>query len=138
VGCLQGKTKSTLCSGMDCCKTQIIVNTVAPTSTHIPCLLPSYLRTTSNQRLDLKCQRTGTASSSWTGFQEKASIAFVWHCCMSTLCLPDDTACDKISRALSLCICILQVIKDWRWERPGNETNQDLYFNNIKFCLDRV
>ena len=36
----------------------------------------------------------------------------------STLCLPDVTTHDQISQAFSLCICILQAIKDWRWEQP--------------------
>ena len=36
------------------------------------------------------------------------------------LCLPDITAFDQIFQAFSLHICILQVIKDWRWEWPVN------------------
>ena len=40
---------------------------------------------------------------------------------MSTLCLPDATAHDQISQVFPLRICKLQVIKYWRWERPGNE-----------------
>jgi len=30
---------------------------------------------------------------------------------------------DQISWAFPLCICLLQVINDWRWEWPGNEVN---------------
>ena len=40
--------------------------------------------------------------------------------CLSTLCLPDVTACDQVSQAFPLCICILQANKYWnkywRWE----------------------
>ena len=39
---------------------------------------------------------------------------------VSTICLSDITTCDQISQAFPLRICILQVIKEWRWERPGN------------------
>ena len=35
------------------------------------------------------------------------------------VCLPD--VIHQISKAFTCCICILQVIKDWRWEWPGNE-----------------
>ena len=37
---------------------------------------------------------------------------------------PQSTWCHQISQAFSLHICILQVIKDWRWEWPGNEANK--------------
>ena len=40
---------------------------------------------------------------------------------VSILSLPDVTTHDQISRDFPFCICTLQVIKDWRWERPGNE-----------------
>ena len=54
--------------------------------------------------------------------QEKVSRVFVGHCPhVSTLCLPDVTTHDQLSQAFPLCICILQVIKYWRWERTGNE-----------------
>jgi len=40
------------------------------------------------------------------------------------VCLPSVyqmlVAYDQISQALHLHICILQVIKEWRWEWPGN------------------
>ena len=38
------------------------------------------------------------------------------------MCLPSVyiTACDRISQAFLLHICILQVNKYWRWERSGN------------------
>ena len=39
--------------------------------------------------------------------------------CVFTLCLPDITACDQISQAFLLRICILQANKYWRWERSG-------------------
>ena len=43
---------------------------------------------------------------------------------VSTLCCqPDITTRDQISQAFLLCISILQAIKYWRWERPGNEAN---------------
>ena len=35
--------------------------------------------------------------------------------------LHDVTAHDQISQTFPLLICILQAIKYWRWERPGNE-----------------
>ena len=41
--------------------------------------------------------------------------------CVYTLCLHDVTSRDQISQAFNLHICILQVIKDWRWEHPGKE-----------------
>jgi len=37
------------------------------------------------------------------------------------MCLSNITAHDQISQAFSLHVCILQVIKYWRWEWPGNE-----------------
>jgi len=39
---------------------------------------------------------------------------------VSTLCLPDVTACDQISQAFPLRICILQAIKYW----PRNSWKQ--------------
>ena len=42
---------------------------------------------------------------------------------MSTFCLPNVTACDQISQAFPLNICILQAIKEWKWEWPGKEAN---------------
>lgn len=38
---------------------------------------------------------------------------------VSTIFLHDVTA--QISRAFPLHICILQAIKDWKWEQPGKE-----------------
>ena len=29
----------------------------------------------------------------------------------------------RISQAFILSFCVLQAIKDWRWERPGNKAN---------------
>ena len=44
---------------------------------------------------------------------------------LSPMCLlsviPDITAHDQISQVSPLCICNVQVIKDWRWEWPWNE-----------------
>ena len=40
---------------------------------------------------------------------------------VSTISLPDITAHDQTSWAFPLCICVLHVIEDWSWERPGNE-----------------
>jgi len=40
---------------------------------------------------------------------------------VSTHCLPYVTAREQISQAFPLHICVLQVIKYWRWEHPGNE-----------------
>ena len=40
---------------------------------------------------------------------------------VSTTCLPDFIVCDQISQAFPLRMCILQAIKYWRWEWPGNE-----------------
>ena len=55
-------------------------------------------------------------------FRHKTGVITVRHCpCVSTLCLPDVTARDQISHAFPVYICILQVIKYWRWEQPGNE-----------------
>ena len=34
---------------------------------------------------------------------------------VSTLCLPDDIACDQVSQAFPCHICILQAIKHWWW-----------------------
>jgi len=54
--------------------------------------------------------------------QERASKFLASKCpCVSTLCPPDVTVHDQISQAFPLHICILAVIKDWRWEWPGNE-----------------
>ena len=41
--------------------------------------------------------------------------------CVSTLCVHDITACDQMSQVIPLYICILQAIKYWRWEWPGNK-----------------
>ena len=41
-------------------------------------------------------------------------------------CLPSrlpDVMHMTLSRVFPLCFCILQAIKNWRWEQPGNETN---------------
>ena len=35
--------------------------------------------------------------------------------------LLDVTTYDHNSQAFPLCVCILQAIKYWRWECPGNE-----------------
>ena len=43
---------------------------------------------------------------------------------MSTICLPDVGAHGQISQSFPLCICILQVIKYWKWEWPGNKVIQ--------------
>ena len=40
---------------------------------------------------------------------------------VSTLRLPDVTIRDQISQAFPFCTCVLQAIKYWRWEWPGNE-----------------
>ena len=37
------------------------------------------------------------------------------------LCLPAVTTHDQIPQAFPLHICILQAIKQWRWEEHGNE-----------------
>ena len=50
--------------------------------------------------------------------QERALKSFVRAL---PTCLTDITAHDQISQTFPLHICILQAIKDWRWERPGNE-----------------
>jgi len=53
--------------------------------------------------------------------------------CLSTLCLPDVTACDQISQAFLPCICILQANKYWnkywRWERRHNHRQLSLKCN---------
>jgi len=46
--------------------------------------------------------------------------------CVSTLCLTDITACDRISKAFLLHICILQVNKYWRWEWSGKPPSASL------------
>ena len=45
---------------------------------------------------------------------------------VSTLCLPNITTCDQIFQAFPLRICILQAIKYWRWEWPGNVATEVL------------
>ena len=51
-----------------------------------------------------------------------------------TLCLHDVTACDQISQTFPLHICVLQVIKHWKWQRPWNEAML-LEFGNVLFSL---
>lgn len=46
---------------------------------------------------------------------------FVGHC--PPCGLPDITTCDWISQSFPLCTHILQLVKDLKWELPGNETN---------------
>ena len=41
--------------------------------------------------------------------------------CVSTMCLPDGTARDKISQASPPLYFILEAMKYGQWERPGNE-----------------
>ena len=41
-----------------------------------------------------------------------------------TIHLPDITTCDQLSQAFPLRIYILHMIKDWRWQRPGNEASE--------------
>jgi len=60
------------------------------------------------------------ASSPWTDSTRKSfRTSSGTTPCVSTLCLPDITACGQISQAFLPCICILQVNKCWRWERSG-------------------
>ena len=47
---------------------------------------------------------------------------------MSTLCLPNVITCNQISQAFPFNICILQVIKDQRWEWLRNEATQKQRF----------
>ena len=54
---------------------------------------------------------------------------------VSTLRLPDVIARDQISQAFPLRVCILQVIQDWRWERPENELLMLLEFLLKGGCL---
>jgi len=50
--------------------------------------------------------------------QHEMGIITVRH--LPTVCPPDITTHDQISN-LPVHIWLLQVIKDWRWEQPGNE-----------------
>ena len=47
--------------------------------------------------------------------------------CLTSVYLTEPHARDQISQAFPLCICILQAIKYWRWERPGNEATNSEY-----------
>ena len=56
----------------------------------------------------------------------RTSRFFVGHCpLMSTLTSTWCHAHDSFSQAFPLCFCMLQVIKNWRLERPGNEATLD-------------
>ena len=47
--------------------------------------------------------------------------------CVSTFCLPDVTLHDQISQVFLLWICILQAIKDWRWNGLGTRLEAELH-----------
>jgi len=51
--------------------------------------------------------------------------------CVSTICLLDASACDQISQAFPHHNCILQAIKYWRWEWPGNEASS---WGHLQLC----
>ena len=51
----------------------------------------------------------------------RASRPFIGERPPSILCLPDIMTHDQTSQAFPLIICILQVLKELRWEWPGNE-----------------
>ena len=55
--------------------------------------------------------------------QASASISLVMHLHGYTFGLLDITTPDQISQTFPLCICILQVIKDWRQDWPENKAN---------------
>ena len=68
--------------------------------------------------------------------QRETGIITVWH---RPLCVyPDVIAHDQmpISQAFPHHACILQVIKYWQWERPGNEASTDGLI--IASCLQLV
>jgi len=46
---------------------------------------------------------------------------------VSTVCLADVITHEQISQAFPLHICILQAIKYWRWEQPGNEATPPVH-----------
>jgi len=58
--------------------------------------------------------------------QERASRFFVGYHHLCVYPLSDITTRDQISQAFPPSICILEVIKYWRWERPGNEATSGL------------
>jgi len=68
------------------------------------------------------CLSNAMASSPWTDNTRKGFE--ILHQVLPPVCLPDVTAHNQISQAFPLHICILQVIKYWRWEQPGNEANR--------------
>ena len=56
------------------------------------------------------------------GLQD-SSLGNAFH--VSTLSLTDITTHDQISQAFLLHICILQAIKYWKWEQPGNKATHE-------------
>jgi len=53
------------------------------------------------------------------------------------LCLPIIPH-DQISQAFPLCICLLQVIKYWRWEQPGKEANAIIQTHHIAMTITLI
>ena len=73
------------------------------------------------QRLDVRAfarQMTNTKGAS-SRRRRRAPPPHVF-----TICLPDGSARDQILGVFPHRICILQAIKYWLWERPGNEARQ--------------
>ena len=78
------------------------------------------------QRAVPKEGSTGILVLSVQGLEARAFIRQHKYCLLFTTppvptsCLPDITTCDHFSQAFPLCVCM---IKDWRWEWPGNEAS---------------
>ena len=54
---------------------------------------------------------------------ELQAVMVLQNCSLGTaVCQPGDTTCD-----VPICICILQPIKNWRREQPGNEATPTLH-----------
>lgn len=56
----------------------------------------------------------------------------------STLCLPEIMTCDEISQAFRLHICLLKVIKYWKWQKSGNEAKGSIMIRKIISKLKMV
>ena len=89
-------------------------------------IIPVLCRTvpgTINNKQYWCCLANALASSPQTINTRTRKGFEIFHQAPAPVCLhvPDITANDQISQAFLLRICILQAMKYWRWEWPGNE-----------------
>ena len=105
------------------------VNTGGAVPNHYnTCFASIRPRRCEQQMVLIVCLANVLTSSVWTDSKTKDIDILLWAPPpVSTICLPDGTAHDQISPTFLRGICILQAIKCWLWEWPGNEATVFAY-----------